>query len=73
MVDFCCPKAKLVVELDGKSHYIGDAQAYDKERDEFLKAFGLTILRFTNEELRQNLYGVVTKIGEVLGNRQRNQ
>ncbi len=48
--DFYCAKEKLIIELDGKIH------EYTKERDAFrdsiLKHFGLTVLRFKNEELK---------------------
>ena len=41
IVDFYCPKAKLVVELDGKWHLTPQQQAYDEERSTYLTALGL--------------------------------
>lgn len=52
IIDFYCPKAKLVIELDGAVH---DGQSdYDQEREEVLKALGYGVLRFTNAELKED-------------------
>ena len=58
IIDFYCPRIKLVVEVDGDSHFIGEAITYDTERTSFLEGFGLTVLRFTNNEVLNNLQGV---------------
>jgi very-short-patch-repair endonuclease len=47
--DFYCHQAKLVIEADGPIHLL--KQEYDKNRDEVLAALGLTILRFTNDQI----------------------
>lgn len=62
IVDFYCAKAKLVVELDGSQHYDDAAVAYDRERTEYLKTFGLRVARFTNLEIDQNFRGVCEAI-----------
>jgi len=42
IVDFFCAKAKVVIEIDGKTH---DAkQEYDKKRDQYLQSQGLTVI-----------------------------
>ncbi len=64
IVDFYCAEAKLVVELDGDSHYQEGAQEYDRIRDEFMRSMGLRILRFTNQDVAQNLDGVLQEIFE---------
>jgi len=46
IVDFYCPKATLVIELDGAQHFEPDHQAKDKKRDELLLSMGLMVLRF---------------------------
>jgi len=46
IVDFYCPKATLVIELDGAQHFEPDHQAKDKKRDELLLSMGLKVLRF---------------------------
>ena len=53
IVDFYCPKHKLVVELDGEVHFTDEAEAYDKERTEFLNSVGVRVLRFENFEVFQ--------------------
>jgi very-short-patch-repair endonuclease len=58
IVDFYCAEAKLVVELDGDSHYQEDAQAYDHIRDECMRSMGLQIMRFSNTDVIKNIDGV---------------
>lgn len=53
IVDFYCPKHKLAVELDGEVHFTDEAEAYDKERTEFLNSVGVRVLRFENFEVFQ--------------------
>ena len=53
VVDFYCPKHKLAVELDGEVHFTDEAEAYDKERTEFLNSVGVRVLRFENFEVFQ--------------------
>ncbi len=60
IADFACPNAKLVIELDGASH--DDRLEQDAARDEHLRQFGWTTLRFSNRELTQNPEGVWLEI-----------
>jgi len=46
--DFYCAEAKLAVECDGATHQTPEAVAHDKQRDAYLKAQGVTVLRFEN-------------------------
>ena len=62
IVDFFCATANLVIELDGAQHYDDKAIQYDAERDSFLRAQGLTVLRYTNIELHHNFKGVCEDI-----------
>lgn len=39
---------------------------YDKERDMIMKDMGLVVLRFANEEVMKDVYGVMGKIKEYL-------
>ena len=66
IVDFYCPKLKLVIEIDGDSHSSENAQKYDRERTEILEGYGLKVIRFNNEEVLHNLAGVVTLIRALL-------
>jgi very-short-patch-repair endonuclease len=60
IVDFYCHKAALVVEVDGGIHL--EQQAYDRERELFMKDFGLRVLRFANTEVEHNLEDVLHAI-----------
>ena len=66
IVDFYCPDFQLVIERDGDSHYQKGAQEYDYIRDEFMRAMGLQILRFTNIEVMNNLDEVVMAISAAM-------
>ncbi len=59
-VDFACMKAKLVIELDGTSH--DTRQTYDQQRDDYIRKQGYTVLRLTNDDLKDSLAGVVDTI-----------
>lgn len=67
VVDFASHKAKLVVEIDGDTHYVGNAPERDRERDRVLEAHGYRVLRFTNLEVMSNPEGVWTVLVGVLG------
>ena len=60
IVDFICVEQRLVIELDGGQH--AEQTAYDAERDNWLRSEGYTVLRFWNNEVMQELEGVLEKI-----------
>jgi very-short-patch-repair endonuclease len=62
-LDFYAPRSKLAIEVDGDSHFSAAAMAYDQGRTADLQRFGIEVLRFTNVEIRENLDGVLTRIG----------
>ena len=65
--DFLCRKLKLIVELDGDHHGRDDAQwKHDRERDEWLRMQGYTVLRIWNAELRKDIDATVTQIENVM-------
>lgn len=66
IVDFYCHKVKLVIEVDGGQHFSGEVIEYDKIRDEFMKSAGLTVLRFANTDVIDNIEGVMERIVEKL-------
>ena len=65
VLDFFCVNAQLAVELDGGIHDQPEQKDYDNERTAFLEANGLRIMRFRNEEIADNLDGVMRAILEV--------
>ncbi|MFA6130648.1 MAG: endonuclease domain-containing protein [Patescibacteria group bacterium] len=62
IVDFYCPKIKLVVEIDGDSHFDDQGIAYDKQRTVFLQQFGIRVVRFTNVDIQETIEGVIEEI-----------
>ncbi|MBE9077550.1 endonuclease domain-containing protein [Romeria aff. gracilis LEGE 07310] len=62
IADFYCHEARLVIELDGSIHHSRTEQ--DAERDAWMQACGLRVLRMTNEDVQNHLEFVLT---EVLG------
>ena len=58
IVDFYSASAKMVIELDGSQHYEEAWQRYDEIRDEFLKGYGLKIIRISNEGINKTFDGV---------------
>jgi very-short-patch-repair endonuclease len=64
IVDFYCPRAKLVVEVDGAKHSFTEVKAADEKRNEYLKNKGLKIIRFNDIEVLRNMEGVVEIIHE---------
>jgi very-short-patch-repair endonuclease/DNA modification methylase len=66
VVDFYCHEARLAIELDGGEHNEPAARARDEERTRFLEARGIRVLRFWNNEVFNNLEGVLQTIYEAL-------
>ncbi len=62
IADFYCPPLKLVIEVDGNSHFADVGKDYDRERTQVLEGYGLTILRFTNEQVLQDFQSVCEAI-----------
>lgn len=66
VVDFYSEEANLVIEVDGSQHFEEDRPERDAERTEFLAAFGLRVLRFTNVEVLRETEAVLAVIWEEL-------
>ena len=64
IVDFCAPRKKLIVELDGSQHI--EQEEYDEERTAFLKSKGYRVLRFWNNDITKNIDSVLTVIWDTL-------
>ncbi len=60
IVDFVCLEKKLVVELDGGQH--ADQKAYDARRSRILEKNGFKVIRFWNNDVLNNLEGVLEMI-----------
>jgi very-short-patch-repair endonuclease len=66
IVDFYCPKANLVIELDGSQHYSEIGKAKDRIREETLGERGLKVLRFSDRDVFENMGGVIEGIWSCL-------
>jgi very-short-patch-repair endonuclease len=68
IVDFYCPVKKLIIEIDGGQHYdSGKLIKKDTDRENFLtNVLKLKVIRFTNDDILQNLASVMDKIIENL-------
>lgn len=64
VVDFYAAAAKLVIELDGSQHYESNAIIQDQKRDHYLNSLNLTVKRFSNNQVRENINGVLEEIYE---------
>jgi very-short-patch-repair endonuclease len=64
IVDFFCAEARLVIELDGETHVGPEAEAYDERRTALIEAEGYRVRRFWNNDVMQNIEGVVGTIEE---------
>lgn len=65
-VDFCCHGAGLMIEVDGETHFWGDAPKRDQIRDAFLTGEGYRVFRVHNDEVMHNLDGVMTLVLKML-------
>jgi very-short-patch-repair endonuclease len=62
VVDYYCPGLKLVLEIDGVTHE--EKEKEDRIRQKTLESFGPFVLRFRDEEVKQNLDGVLSALQE---------
>jgi len=67
VVDFYCHGIKLVIELDGEIHEVEDVKKNDEIRESYLRDLGLTVLRFKNQEIYDNIKAVMEKISDNIG------
>ena len=69
VADFYCSKHRLLIELDGDSHFTARGESYDLLRTVALESLGLRVLRFTNAEVMQGFEAVCEAILRALGER----
>jgi very-short-patch-repair endonuclease len=62
IADFYCHEAKLAIEIDGGYHNTKDMQELDKLRTAVFEDFGITVLRFTNTDVLDNITLVIEQI-----------
>jgi len=60
IVDFCAPRRKLIIEVDGSQHL--EQNQYDLQRIKYLASLGYRVLRFWNNEVLNNIETVMCLI-----------
>ena len=66
IVDFYCPSARLIVQVDGSQHYTQEGMTRDKDQANFMQGLNIRVLRFSSIEVVTNIDGVVFEIFEHL-------
>ncbi|TKB99486.1 imidazole glycerol phosphate synthase subunit HisF [Pedobacter cryotolerans] len=69
IADFYCHEIKLIIEIDGSIHNNPEILINDIERQKNLEALGITVIRFTNNQLHNNLNSVLDKIKQTIQER----
>jgi very-short-patch-repair endonuclease len=64
IVDFCCSKLQLVIEIDDDSHT--EKAEYDEVRTNILNQYGLKVLRYTNRDVLNNINGVYQDLMRII-------
>jgi very-short-patch-repair endonuclease len=67
VVDFVCKSKKLIVEIDGDTHFSVSGLEHDALRTAYLAERGYRVLRFTNVDVMQRGEGVFAVLMEILG------
>jgi len=62
IADFYCHKAKLVVEIDGGMHLRKENKEWDEGRTAEMERFGITVIRFTNQQVMKSIEFVISEI-----------
>ena len=73
VVDFYCHKLKLVIEIDGGYHENKEQIEKDRERTENLIFNELTVIRYTNSQVKDNITAVLTGIEEFIAEYKKNK
>jgi very-short-patch-repair endonuclease len=66
IVDFYCPSLKLVIEIDGEVHFTPENKDYDQARTQRLEGYGLSVVRFTNEQVLKDFQQVCEQLNKLI-------
>jgi very-short-patch-repair endonuclease len=69
IADFYCHLLKLVIEIDGGIHKSVDQREYDISREAELEHWGIKVIRFTNEEVENNINKIQNEIERICSER----
>ena len=67
IVDFYIAEKKLAIEIDGSQHYEDEGKRADELRDQYLAERGITVLRYSNNDINENYKAVCEALMERLG------
>jgi very-short-patch-repair endonuclease len=67
VLDFYCPSARLAIEIDGEVHLNETQQMRDQDRDKYLSAGGVTVIRVSNDDVLSDLRSVLQRIRSSAG------
>ncbi len=62
IADFYIASQKIVIELDGSQHYMGNGIRSDRDRDAWMKQNGITVLRYSNLQIQREFKAVCSDI-----------
>lgn len=66
IADFMCKELKLIIELDGITHQCEETAVKDEKRTKDLESSGFMVIRFTDNEVLNNMQGVIWRIENVI-------
>ncbi|WP_279126089.1 endonuclease domain-containing protein [Acidaminococcus fermentans] len=69
IVDFCCEKAQLIIEIDGSQHYTPEEKEKDRKRTNDLKDLGYKVIRISNRDVMTNFDGITQYIHQEIQKR----
>ena len=69
IVDFCCEKAQLIIEIDGSQHYTPEEKETDRKRTNDLKDLGYKVIRISNRDVMTNFDGITQYIHQEIQKR----
>jgi very-short-patch-repair endonuclease len=68
ILDFYCHSIKLAIEIDGNIHLVSEVKINDKERQIIIEEMGIKVIRFTNEQIDNDLVWVLNELENILNN-----
>ena len=67
IVDFYIAEKKIVIEVDGRQHLLSEHKEADEQRDAALSSWEITVLRYSNDSIKNNFNTVIADILQHLG------
>lgn len=66
IADFYCPKANLIIEIDGGQHYSPEGKEKDGIKDAYMANLGIKVIRFSDREVFEKFHAVIEEIWSYL-------